>query len=131
MQKSLESLTKLQVSFQRYKKLMHDMKEAKGRVDDMNEKIQSAQKKGKIDLGKLSEYQQERDSCADKCRKFAEDATLMYESLSREFVSTCFEEFSNYIQTYETYFREGSTIASQTGSKKDAWRAIAAKVFFF
>lgn len=121
----------MQVSFHRYKKLMHDLKDAKGRVDDMNEKIQNAQKKGKIDLGKLSEYQQERDACADKCRKLAEDGTLMYESLSREFTSTCFEEFSNYIQGYETYFSEGNTFASQTGMKKDSWRAIATAVNLF
>lgn len=107
---------------------MHDMKEAKNRVDEMSEKIQSAQRKGKIDLGKLAEYQQERDTCADKCRKFAEDGILLYESLSREFTSTCFEEFSNYIQTYETYFQEGSALATQTGMKKDSWRGIAAKV---
>ena len=94
----------------------------------MNDKIQNAQKKGKIDLGRLSEYQQERDTCADKCRRLAEECLLMYESLSREFTATCFDEFSNYVGTYETYFKEGSEIAAQTASKKDSWKAAATKV---
>lgn len=104
------------------------MKDAKGRMDDMNDKIQNAQKKGKIDLGKLSEYQQERDTCSDKCRKFAEECLLMYESLSREFTATCFDELSNYVGTYETYFKEGSEIAAQTASKRDTWKSVATEV---
>jgi hypothetical protein len=126
--KILATFNQVTRSFQDHAELRASLAEAKARMDDLNERLMSAQKRGKVDLVKLSELQQERDQTTAKCRRVAEDVCFASESLRQAFVWQCLEQFGDLVQAYREQYHSGVEFVDALGPKVENWRRQAAAV---
>lgn len=126
--KLLQTFAQLGKAFSAHEDLRREVRNTKERMEDLSERLQSLQRRGKVDLVKLSEVQQDRDATTARCRRSAEEAVVAYESLRHTFLWQVLEEFSEYAKTYQQYFQSGTEFAESLSGKFADWHAQATAI---
>eukprot|EP00727_Mastigamoeba_balamuthi_P004272 m51a1_g13842 putative domain containing protein (892) ;mRNA; f:525495-529076 len=97
-------------------------------VEDINSRIQSMHTKGKVDIAKLTELQQERDSMTERLQKTSEQAIVGFENVAALFSWRGLETFSQYIDSYSGFFKENEEMVMAVRPKYTEWGIQAVRL---
>eukprot|EP01105_Mastigella_eilhardi_P027308 TRINITY_DN835_c0_g2_i1.p1 TRINITY_DN835_c0_g2~~TRINITY_DN835_c0_g2_i1.p1 ORF type:complete len:1265 (+),score=428.36 TRINITY_DN835_c0_g2_i1:206-4000(+) len=94
-------------------------------LENANNRLQAAQKRGKVDLMKLAELQQERDTLSIKCKNATDDAIRTGTNNRSKAVSMLLLSMCDHIEAYQEFFQTGQEFMQALKPDLAEWRKKA------